>query len=230
MGVVGAIMMRGRGRQAEAAVIGAVGISYFLYNAGYWLPFGGGSPGPRFLIPALPFLAIGLATAYRRLPTLTLALAIPSVTYMLAGALTFPLIGENGTGTWANQLGSGALEHTVLTVLGVNNGWLAVAPLLTAVIAAIALVGTPRFQTEGTWPPAVAALLAWAVVAVVGPSVAGDPDRSPRRGPGGPDPSGAGAGRVGHRAAPAPLPGASREPGNREPLVPPGSPLGGRIS
>ena len=48
---------------------------------------------------------------------------------MLAGALTFPLIGENGTGTWANQLGSGSLEHTVLTVLGVHNGWLAVAPL-----------------------------------------------------------------------------------------------------
>jgi hypothetical protein len=176
MGVVGAIMMRGRGRQAEAAVIGAVGISYFLYNAGYWLPFGGGSPGPRFLIPALPFLAIGLAPAYRRLPTLTLALAIPSVTFMLAGALTFPLIGENGTGTWANQLGSGALEHTVLTVLGVHNGWLAVAPLLAAVIAAIAFcsLATPRFRTEDM-RPAVAALLAWAVVAVVGPSVAGDP-------------------------------------------------------
>ena len=27
-------------------MIGAVGISYFLYNAGYWLPFGGGSPDP----------------------------------------------------------------------------------------------------------------------------------------------------------------------------------------
>ena len=188
MGVVGAIMMRGRGRQAEAAVIGAVGISYFLYNAGYWLPFGGGSPGPRFLIPALPFLAIGLAPAYRRLPTLTLALAIPSVTFMLAGALTFPLIGENGTGTWANQLGSGALEHTVLTVLGVHNGWLAVAPLLAAVIAAIAFcaLATPRFRTEDM-RPAVAALLAWAVVAVVGPSVAGDPivplDEGRRRSP-----------------------------------------------
>ncbi len=89
-------------------MIVAVAIAYFLYNAGYWLPFGGGSPGPRFLIPALPFLALGLAPAYRRLPALTLALAIPSVTFMLAGALTFPLIGDNGTGTWANQLGSGS--------------------------------------------------------------------------------------------------------------------------
>ena len=231
MGVVGAIMMRGRGRQAEAAVIGAVGISYFLYNAGYWLPFGGGSPGPRFLIPALPFLAIGLATAYKRLPTLTLALAIPSVTFMLAGALTFPLIGENGTGTWANQLGSGTLEHTVLTVLGVHNGWLAVAPLLAAVIAAIVFcsLATPRFQTEDM-RPAVAALLAWAVVSVVGPSVAGDPivplDEE---------------GRAALTLVALALAASAtallvlryrerRASRTTEPLVPPGSPLGERIS
>lgn len=176
MGVVGAIMMRRRGRPAEAAVIGAVGIAYFIYNAGYWLPFGGGSPGPRFLIPVLPFLALGLAPAYRRLPALTLALAIPSVIFMLAGALTFPLIGDNGTGTWANQLGSGALEHTVLSVLGVQNGWLAVAPLLAAVAAAIAfaVLATPR-PRAGDVRPAVAALLGWATISVVGPSVAGDP-------------------------------------------------------
>ena len=46
----------------------AVAAVYFLYNAGYWLPFGGGTPGPRFLIPTLPFLALGLAVAWRRWP------------------------------------------------------------------------------------------------------------------------------------------------------------------
>ena len=176
MAVVGVVMMRRRGRAPEAAVIGAVGITYFLYNAGYWLPFGGGSPGPRFLIPALPFLALGLAPAYRRMGALTLAVAIPSVTLMLAGALTFPLIGDNGTGTWANQLGSGALEHTLLTALGVHNGWLAVAPVLAAVAVAIAFAAraTPRTRI-GDLRPAVAALLGWAVVSIVGPTVAGDP-------------------------------------------------------
>ncbi len=176
MGVVGAIVMRRQGRHAEAAVIGAVGIAYFLYNTGYWLPFGGGSPGPRFLIPALPFLAIGLASAFRRLPALTLGLAIPSATLMVAGALTFPLIGDSGTGIWANQLGSGVLEHTLLTVVGVHNGWLAVAPVLAAVAAAIAFcaLATPRLRI-GDVRPAVAALFGWAVASVVGPSVAGDP-------------------------------------------------------
>jgi hypothetical protein len=173
---VGALTMRKGGRAAEAAVIGAVAIVYFLYNTGYWLPMGGGSPGPRFLIPALPFLAIGLASAYRRLPALTLALAIPSVTFMLVGTLTFPLIGDNGTGTWANQLGSGTLEQTVLTALGVHNGWLAVAPVLAAVAAAIVLaaLATPRTRV-GDVRPALAAVLGWTVVSIVGPTVAGDP-------------------------------------------------------
>jgi hypothetical protein len=176
MAVVGVVMMRKRGRAPEAAVIGAVGVTYFLYNAGYWLPFGGGSPGPRLLIPALPFLALGLAPAYRRMGALTLALAIPSVILMLAGALTFPLIGDNGIGTWANQLGSGVLEHTLLTVLGVHSGWLAVAPVLAAAAAAaaFAVLATPRTRV-GDLRLAVAALLGWAVVSIVGPTAAGDP-------------------------------------------------------
>ena len=178
-------------------MIVAVGIAYFLYNAGYWLPFGGGSPGPRFLIPALPFLAIGLAPAYRRLPALTLALAIPSVTFMVAGALTFPLIGDTGTGTWANQLGSGALEHTLLTVLGVHSGWLAMTPR--------ARRGGRRDRVLRRWPrqrlrigdlrPALAALLGWAVVSVVGPSVAGDSVTPLGDGPSRPHPGGGGRGR-----------------------------------
>jgi hypothetical protein len=175
MAVVGAVSMRRR-RPAEANVVAAVGIVFFLYNAGYWLPFGGGSPGPRFLIPALPFLALGLGCAYRRQPALTLALAIPSVTFMLAGAFTYPLIGDNGIGTWTNQLGSGALEHTVLTILGVGNGWLAVAPVLAAAAAAatLAILATPGGRL-GDIRPALAAVLGWAVLSVVGPTVAGDP-------------------------------------------------------
>ncbi len=175
MALVGVVLLRRR-RPAEGNVIAAVGVVFFLYNAGYWLPFGGGSPGPRFLIPALPFLALGFASAYRRAPALTLGLAIPSATFMLAGALTFPLIGDNGTGAWVNQLASGTLEHTVLTVVGVHNGWLAVAPVLAAVGTAIAFAAraTPPMRL-GDIRPALAAVLGWAIVSIVGPTVAGDP-------------------------------------------------------
>ena len=95
---------------------------------------------------------------------------------MLAGAITFPLIGENGISTWTNQLGNSELEHTVLSVAGVHNGWLALAPMLGAVAAAIAFaaMATPRTRL-GDLRPAFAALIGWTVIAVVGPTVAGDP-------------------------------------------------------
>jgi hypothetical protein len=176
MAVVGIVVMRRGPRRAEANVVAAVAIAFFLYNAGYWLPFGGGSPGPRFLIPALPFVALGLATGYRRLPALTLALAIPSAAFMLAASLTFPLIGDDGTGTWVNDLANGTLEHTVLTVVGIQTAWLAIAPAVAALLCAVALAAraTPQVRL-GDVRLAAVAVVAWAAVSVVGPSVAGDP-------------------------------------------------------
>jgi hypothetical protein len=175
MAVVGVFMMRGRGHRAEANTILAIAAVYFIYNSGYWLPFGGGTPGPRFLIPALPFLALGLPYAYKRLPAVTLGLAIPSALMMLVGSLTYPLIGKQGTGTWADWLVQGRLEHTVLTAFGVTNAWLAVAPLVAAVLTSIVLAvrATPSVSLSD-FRYAVPALLTWGCVSVVGPGIAGD--------------------------------------------------------
>jgi hypothetical protein len=176
MAIVGVVLMRRRGRAAEAWVVGAVATAFFVYNAGYWLPFGGGSPGPRFLIPALPFVAVGLASAYRLLPALTLALAIPSATFMVAGTLTWPLIGDNGTAIWFERIRDADFEHTLLDVLGVSDPWVAIAPILVAVGAAVVLAvrATPPTRL-GDVRVALAAALAWTVVSVVGPTASGDP-------------------------------------------------------
>src|SRR3954466_8468025 len=74
MGVVGIVLLRRRGHRAEAWVIGGLAVAYLVYNSGYWLPYGGGTPGPRFLMPVLPFLALPLALAYKRFPLTTFAL------------------------------------------------------------------------------------------------------------------------------------------------------------
>ena len=80
-------------------------------------PSAAARPGPRFLIPALPFLAIGLASAYRRFPRADArASRSPRRCSCSSRPLTFPLIGENGPGTWAEFLWDGRFEHTVLTV------------------------------------------------------------------------------------------------------------------
>ena len=175
MAIVGVVMIRRGPRRAEANVILAIAAVYFIYNSGYWLPFGGGTPGPRFLIPAMPFLALGLAPAYRRFPALTLGFAIPSAMFMLVGTLTYPLLGRQGLGTWADWLVQGNLEHTVLTAFGVSNAWLAIAPFFAAVATAIVLAvkATPSVQLAGL-RAAVAAVVAWVGVAIFGPTLSGD--------------------------------------------------------
>ena len=175
MSVIGVFLMRRRGHRAEANTILVVAAVYFVYNSGYWLPFGGGTPGPRFLIPALPFLAIGLAFAYKRYPALTLGLAIPSGVMMLVGTLTYPLLGKQGIGTWADWLMQGRLEHTVLTAFGVTNAWLAIAPFLAALITAIVLAvkATPSLSLAD-FRLALIALPAWAVVSALGPAIVRD--------------------------------------------------------
>jgi hypothetical protein len=179
LAVVGIVLMYRRGHRAEALAIGGVTLAYFLYNSGYWQPYGGGTPGPRFLIPALPFAALGLAFSYRRLPITTLALAVPSALWMLAASLTYPLIGEQGTGLWVDWLADGRIEHTLLTALGVHPNWVAAVPVLAAVAlaAGLACAATPRpaVLARHDLRIALAALGGWLVVSTFGPSLAYDP-------------------------------------------------------
>jgi hypothetical protein len=92
---------------------------------------------------------------------------------MLAGTLTYPLLGKQGVGTWADWLVQGRLEHTVLTALGVTNAWLALAPFLAAVAIAIVLAvrATPA-TFFADYRLAVPAVIGWACIAAIGPSLA----------------------------------------------------------
>jgi peptidoglycan/LPS O-acetylase OafA/YrhL len=91
--------------------------------------------------------------------------------------LTYPLLGDNGTGTWARDLGNGVLEHTVLTVLGVHSAWLAATPVLAAVAGAVAFAAkaTPRMRLSDV-RLAGGAIVGWAALSTVGPTIAGDPN------------------------------------------------------
>jgi hypothetical protein len=76
-----------RGWRAEAALIGGLSLAFLVYNAGYGVPFGGDSPGPRFLVAMLPFLAV----SYALWPRVTVALALVSALYAVGVTLTGPL-------------------------------------------------------------------------------------------------------------------------------------------
>ncbi len=102
LGAVGAVLIYRNGHKAEALLIGGVAAGNLLlisaYNGGDTAtngPLGGGTPGPRFLMPMLPFLALGIAAAYRRLPVTTLALAVASAVQMIVITMTNPVNAPN---------------------------------------------------------------------------------------------------------------------------------------
>jgi len=140
LGLAGIVLLARRGLRAEAYTITGVALAYLLYNAGYFLPFGGEVPGPRFLISALPFLGVPLALAFRRLPGPAIALALASTVMMATATITDPLIeNEADTGLWGPALAGGQFQQTFLSTAGIADGWLASAPFVLGIGAALVL-------------------------------------------------------------------------------------------
>jgi hypothetical protein len=158
LGAAGAVLLYRRGRRAEALVVGAVVVAFVVYDSGFWGPFGGWGPGPRYLIPMLPFLAVPLALTWRRWPLTTGALALVSAGIMLAATATDPLLPDGvGPGRWWRLLVHGRFTDTVA---------LGIAPFALLVAAAVVLVvrATPRLSPgRHDLAGAVAALVGWLV-------------------------------------------------------------------
>jgi hypothetical protein len=87
--VVGLVLLWRRGDRAQALVAAALSLVFVLVAAGYFLPYGGQSPGPRFVGPALPFLALGLPCALARFPRPTFALAFASAALTSVDSMTW---------------------------------------------------------------------------------------------------------------------------------------------
>jgi hypothetical protein len=175
MAAVGLVLVWRRGWRAEALACGAIALVLLVYNSGYYLPFGGETPGPRFLILSLPFLGLGLASAFARFPGPTLALAGASIAEMLIPTMAGPAVGsEPETGIWVQRLGDGDLQATAFTVLGVDTPWLAWVPALVlvafALVVALGGVARPSNRQLGA---GLAAVTAWALFAALGPHALG---------------------------------------------------------
>jgi hypothetical protein len=177
MGAVGTVLLYRRGWRAEALTIAGVCICYLGYNSGYYLPFGGGAPGPRFLVTVLPFLGFPIALALRRFPGPTLALAGASIATMAIATITHPLVGyETETVIWARYLGEGFFQPTIVSAFGVGRGWGAIWPFFLAAGAALVLVAwaTPRLHiSAGSLWTGLAVLAGWALFAALGPTLLG---------------------------------------------------------
>lgn len=136
-GIAGIAILYREGKRKDAVIPAAVVAAYVGYNACYYLPFGGGVPGPRFLITILPFLAVPLAATYRRAPVATLTLALVSAMMMTLATVTGPILATSvSTHTWWLRLQLGHFRTPVVTVV--------VFALFATLGIAAAVRATPR--------------------------------------------------------------------------------------
>ena len=132
---VGIWLLWRRGRRPEALVVIVVTLLFLALDAGYFLPYGGHSPGPRFLVPALPFLLLGLPLALERYRTPTLVLASASVLLMTADAVTWSVRPPDDR-SWLPTRSE--IAKTVWTWLGLNRD-AGAAVVLAAAAGAVAV-------------------------------------------------------------------------------------------
>jgi hypothetical protein len=177
MGAVGTAMLYRRGKRAEALTIAGICLCYVVYNSGYYLPFGGGFMGPRFLATMLPFLAFPIALALKRFPGPTIALAAISMTTTVIATITHPLVGyETETVVWARYLAKGFFQPTIASAYGLGRGWGGIWPFLAAAGGGVALAAwvTPRVRlSAASMRGGVLALLAWGLFAALAPTLLG---------------------------------------------------------
>ncbi len=185
LAAVGLVLLFRRGLRFEVCVVSAVTLVYFLFEASYATPFGGGSPGPRQLIPILPFLALPLAAAFHRMPLTTLVLAAVSIGEMVAATVTHPLEYGEYTAAWFRRLGDHDFSATVLSFFSGRHfyNWLMLRstvewyPLVVFVIPlalAIVLAALERPAAVVTRRDALRAGLClggWLILAYAGPKL-----------------------------------------------------------
>lgn len=113
---LGLFAWRRRDLRPEVAVCVAIVVAFLVYNSGAINPFGGWTPGPRYLLPALPFAAILVALVPDRLRPLVTALVAVAVVLVGIATVTMPNAPEGYadplTDLWLPRLLSGDLAET----------------------------------------------------------------------------------------------------------------------
>lgn len=104
LGVVGLTrLLHDRERRSEAAAAVLVFAYYLFVNAGYTTWHGGWAIGPRHLVPAVPFLGLGVAAALRGSRAAP-ALGALSVLFALAATSVQPEVPEDIRNPWFDHI------------------------------------------------------------------------------------------------------------------------------
>jgi len=160
--------------RVEAIVCTVVVVLFVLLDAGYFMPYGGISPGPRFLIPCLPFLGLGLGPAFLWRPRLTTVLAALSIVPTVAMTLVWPANHPLRETIWGelaripSDLGNARFVHSLSSNVIV---WARFSHTEGAVLVAAAAIAafTLAVVGSGAWrKPNARAVSTWGAVVVAG--------------------------------------------------------------
>lgn len=174
LAAVGLVALWRSGSRAEALAAGSIAVLFLIYDASYYLPYGGFPAGPRFLVPSIPFLAIGVAAAWRAFPGLTVTLFLASLIVTTAALIGKPLGSSESAAAWFHRVEHGDVTRTVLHWLSVSHPVVEMIPIVLLLAAAVAIgfVLTPRFRIDARVAGvAIAALAAWRLVYVGAPTM-----------------------------------------------------------
>nr|PZN32128.1 MAG: hypothetical protein DIU67_08675 [Actinomycetota bacterium] len=136
-----------RKRDVDSVVAVAMFAAFLLLPFFWENPWGGDSPGPRYMTPLLPFLTVPFVRAWRRWRLLAIASMAVSVVTMLAATLTNPFVHRDdpaGLGLWLTEMLEGRFVPTLFTMAAGPAGW-----LLHLALAAGALVMLGRAPAPG---------------------------------------------------------------------------------
>jgi hypothetical protein len=163
--LLGAVLLWRRGQRLEATVPILIAGLFLSFDAASANPFGGASPGPRYVIPALPFLALPLATAYRVIPGATLGLAIGGGGFMVAATMTTAL--EAWDGLVAHRVITGEYVESVASFVGIESPRAAIPFALAIGVASVAALRATPWRHVGRRDilAGTAALVGWLLLA-----------------------------------------------------------------
>src|SRR5207247_4764712 len=141
--IVGVVLLHRR-QPLEARVVLGIAVAFVVANAMTPEVLGGASPGPRYLIPAFPFIALGLPAALRRFPGETAGLAAAGAVMLSAATITSPLGALDQH--VIQRLRSHSFVGSALELLGITTGHgvlVFLAATATALLVAAAAARLP---------------------------------------------------------------------------------------
>lgn len=165
-GIAGSIVLLRRHR-LEAVVILTATAAFVIANSMSPDVLGGAAPGPRYLMPVFPFLALGIAVALRHFRGETVGLALAGAAMLVATTVTSPLAALDQH--VIQRLRDHSVVGTALDFVGISSGF---TVLLFGLAVAVALVAAGLATSLSlTTRDALAALLTAGGFAVVATQV-----------------------------------------------------------